>query len=570
MTTAAAHFPHLDPAPIRTADLLAAQLRDAGVEMIFGLPGGAIAAFNDALLNHPQIRVITSHHESGAMFAACGYARLTGKLAVVVVTSGPGLLNAMTGLASAFCDGLPVLIVAGEVPRSMFGKHAMQEGTAAHLNVMGMTQSITKWNAAITHESNAAALFQHAMQVAVADKPGPVLLTLPLDVAAGRATPCHFATPPTNSALLSESVIAQASRSLAAAQRPVILAGSGVRADGGAELLRALAEAYQIPVMTSPKAKGVFPESHPLALGIFGYGGHPSALDYLRQGVDVVLVVGAGLSDIATNGWSPLLKPTHAMIQIDIDATTVGRHYPVTQALIGRAALILQQLLQAAVKSPREIKQFGVKRVHLEAATHVEAGSPGSVEVPQALVELQQILPINTLYSCDIGEHLGFVLHYLTLEGAQDFLLLMGLSSMGSSIGAAMGAKLAAPHRPVVAICGDGGFAMSASEIATAAREGIPMIIAVFNDQRYGMVELGHTALYGRTPAYPLATLSIDVLARGYGAQAVVISQAGELLQNDLVGMAKYGPVVLDIRINRAVKFKVNQRFDHLMSKTSN
>lgn len=544
----------------RVADILVDQLVKAGVKTVFGIPGGTIVSINDALLDRPEIRVVTTRHEAGAMFAAAGYARATGDLGVVLVTSGPGALNCMTGLASAFCDGLPILMLAGEVPTKSFGKGALQEGSSASLNIVGMAEHITKLAVELRQPTAAPAALQRAIATAKSGKPGPVLLTLPLDV-----TSAQIARPGLSSSVdvsfeLDRALIEKVSTTLTMARRPAILAGSGVRNGWGARSLLKLAEKLQIPVMTTLKGKGVFPETHPLSLGVVGYGCHPSTVDYLSEDIDVLLAVGTSMSDPATNGWTPLLKPTEHLIQIDTELMGIGRNYPVSVALIGPADKILMQLDRAVPLRPRALQTFGVKTV-TDPET-LKVGSEGKIAPQRAIWELQQVADPKTAYTVDIGDHLLFAVHYLKIDSPDGFLTMTGLASMGSSIGGAIGIKCGRPQQPVITICGDGGFAMSLSEVATAVKERLPMVIAVFNDQRYGMVERGHTAIYGRTPQYPMDELQIDGLARALGADAAVVEQPGEILKMDFSNLRK--PLVLDVRIDRTVHMPKLKRFDDL------
>jgi acetolactate synthase I/II/III large subunit len=545
----------------RAADVLIDTLAKAGVKVIFGIPGGALVALNDALIDRPDIRVITTRHESGAMFAAAAYARMTESIGVVMVTSGPGVLNTMTGLASAYCDGLPVLVIAGEVPRALFGKGALQEGSANHLNIVGMAKHITKLAIEITDPNSAPAVFGRAIATATSGRPGPVLVSVPLDVTTATISRPGISSEVELSCVLQSGLIGKVARTLESARRPLIFAGSGTRWGHAPERLRQLAERLQIPVMTTPKAKGVFPESHPLSLGVFGHGGHPSAAEYVEERVDVLLAVGTGLSDPATNGWSPALQPSEHLIQIDVDALKIGKNYPVSVGIVGPAEAVLEKIVDATHIGPRVSRRFGVRRYSDPSTV-----SPGaSALAPQrALWELQQILPADTIYTCDIGEHLLFTTHYLEINDPDGFVIMTGLASMGSSIAAALGTKIARPDRPAAAICGDGCFAMALGDLATAVRERVPLLVAVLNDRRYGMVELGHLAIYGRTPSYSCGELSISDLAAGVGAEVQVIESAGQILDLDIEQRLTRGPMVLDVRIDPTSRMPKNKRFQDL------
>ncbi len=433
--------------PRRTADILVDELIAAGVEVVFGIPGGAIAPLNDALLDRPEIRVVTTRHESGAVFAAAGYARATGKLAPVMVTSGPGVLNTWTGLASAYCDGLPLLVLAGEVSRPLFGKGALQDGSANNLNVVGMASSITKLARELTEPGSAPFVLRQAIATATHGRPGPVLLTMPIDITGAMSSVTDIAPPLLETQKVVDlTSIERVAEILAAAKRPLIFAGSGLRWGQGPSALRRLAERLQAPVLTTMKAKGVFPDSHPLSIGMFGYSAHPSATDYLCQGVDVVLAVGSGLTDPATNGWSSLLDPDLHFIQIDTEPLHMGRHYSLSMGLIGPADILLCKITERLPARPRKARTFGLR--YYTDPSVIRNGEEGRIAPQRALWELQQVLPRDTRYTCDIGEHLLFATHYLKIDDPHGFHVMTGLGSMGSSIASATGCASVSPPIP--------------------------------------------------------------------------------------------------------------------------
>lgn len=343
----------------------------------------------------------------------------------------------------------------------------------------------------------------------------------------------------------------------------VIFVGAGVRNQGGSILLRALAEQLRWPVMTTPKGKGVFPESHPLSLGVFGMGGHPSAQRYMQQGVDTILAIGTSLSDLATNGWSPLLRPRQTLIHVDIDIAQVGRNYPADLSIAAPAALFMRELCKRVPARPvgSHEKAHGVERY--EDPEQLGNGPEGRISPPRAIWEIQRLMPENTIFVIDSGEHFFFATHYLQIERPDAFMVMTGLGSMGSSI-SALGIKQARPHRPVAVICGDGGFAMMAPDIATATQHEMELAFFVFNDERLGMVERGNTRIYGRTPSYATTPLDIPRLARSLGARAATVTQAGEIASLGLDALLCKKPLIVDVRIDRQVEMPHNQRLTAL------
>ncbi|HEX4355078.1 MAG TPA: thiamine pyrophosphate-binding protein [Polyangiales bacterium] len=543
----------------RGADVLVQMLADAGVEVVFGLPGGAISPVHDALMDS-SIRVITTRHESGAMFAACGFAHATGKLACVAVTSGPGALNAMTGLASAWCDGLPVLLLVGEVPRAAHGKGVLQDGSAHGLQIVEMARHVTKLAAEIPRASALPHLLRRAIATALSGKKGPVMLTLPLDVTTANVAVPRVGGTITMGQTVSPEVLDELVVLLRDAERPLILAGSGVRGNHAPARLRTVAEKLRCPVATTPKGKGVFPEDHALSLGVLGMGGHQSAREYLNSGVDVVVAIGTSLGDMATDGFARELQGSRALVHVDIDARQIGKSYEPTHAIVASAAELFGGLAE-------RIDALGASRAHTirEVVGGVDrqilssSAKPHRIASHDAIREIQATLPKDAIFTIDSGTHFLFAVQYLETVHADSFIVMTGLGSMGQSIGAAMGAQLANPTRTVAAICGDGCFAMNAFEIATAVAERLPLRIFVFNDGRLGMVEHGHATVYGRRPEYPTA-LDVVTVAKGLGATALRIDGQHQLAEaRELLRVAR-GPVVVEVMIDHEVMMASKDR----------
>ena len=539
---------------LRGADLLVEMIADAGVDVVFGLPGGAISPVHDALIDS-RLRVVTTRHESGAMFAAAAYARATGKLGVVAVTSGPGVLNAMTGLATAWCDSVPLLLLVGEVPRAAHGKGVLQDGSAHGLQIVEMARHVSKLAVEVPRTSNLPHLLRRAIVTASSGRKGPVVMTLPMDVTTTAIRRPRSGGVVTVDSHVSAEIVDEVAHLLATARRPLLLAGNGVRADGAPDQLLAVAEHFACPVACTPKGKGVFPETHPLALGVLGLGGHPSALGYVGAGVDVVVAIGTSLGDMATNGFAPQLQAT-ALVHVDIDARQVGKSYAPTHAVIASA----EEFLGALAK--RDSHHLRIPPHDSGVARHVLAASDrrDRIGAHEALAAIQQIVPRDTIYTVDSGDHFLFAVHYLETTLPDQFIVMTGLGSMGQSIGAAIGAQLAHPDRMVAAICGDGCFAMNAFEIATAVAERLPIRVFVFNDERLGMVETGHQAVYGRRPDYPTTPLDVAAIAAGLGATAVRVESLQELAAVSDVLRGTLGPVVVDVRLHPDIRIPKQDR----------
>jgi acetolactate synthase-1/2/3 large subunit len=546
------------PQTVRGADLLVDMLEQAGVEMVFGIPGGAIAPVHDALLDS-GIRVVTTRHESGALFAAAGYARATGKLGVVAVTSGPGVLNAMTGIATAWCDGVQLLVLVGEVSRQSHGKGVLQDGSSHGLQVVEMTRHISKLALEVPRTSALPHLLRRAITTASSGRPGPVVLTLPLDVTTGQVVPPRGGGRAEVRSLIDPTLIDEITTLVMNAERPLILAGCGVRGDGAPVRLRAVAERLNCPVVTTPKGKGVFPEDHPLALGVLGVGGHRSSRRYIESGVDVVIAIGTSLGDIATEGFLPQLQAT-TLVHVDIEPSQLGRSYSPTHAVVASAAdflgMVAERLAERRTRSRTLLGSTGgIVRHELPSSAKADR-----IAAHDAISEIQELLPSDTIFAVDSGEHFVFATHFLELTLPDSFLVMTGLGSMGPSIGAAIGAQLAHPDRFVAAICGDGCFAMNAFEIATAAAENLPIRVFVFNDERLGMVEIANQRIYGRSPEYPLKAVDVCTLAQGLGATTLRVNRVGQLRSAHATILHARGPVVVDVRIDPDIFLQRTER----------
>lgn len=541
----------------RVADVIVETLQELGVDTFYGVPGGAICQIYDALLDAKGARVINTRHESGAAFMAMGHAKAGGSLPALLMTSGPGITNALTGLAAAHADGVPMIAIGGEVPKKNYGRGALQEGSRHHLDILGMVRSVTKFAAEITNPRAAAAIVRKAVATARSGRQGPVFLSLPLDVAGERVLPMRASSSVATQFEVDQETLAQAAAALQTSERGLILCGSGARHPEAVRWIGTLASSLGVPVATTPRGKGIFPESDPLSLGVFGFGGHASATKYLEGGIDTLLCIGCGLGETGTNSWSPLLQPSKTFIQIDIDAAQIGKNYQVDIGLVGPSHTVLREL---------------VSRVERRTQLQVPAGGIEWIETPDQVAEsvplkpatvirgLQRVVPENTIFASDIGEHTIFALHYLKVNHPDGFQVATGLGSMGSGIGAAIGAKVAKPDRPVVAICGDWGFQMSGMELATCVQDGIGVVFAIFNDARMRMVESGLTRIFGRSAAMSGPQVDFAMMAQAVGAKGYTIRSAKDLKAVPAELFNGKVPVVLDIQIDPKAAFPAHGR----------
>ncbi len=543
--------------PQRVADVMVQTLQELGVDTFYGVPGGAISQFYDALLDQPRVRVINTRHETGAAFMAMGHSKVGGSLPCVLMTSGPGITNALTGLASANADGVPLIAIGGEVPKRNFGRGALQEGSRHHLDILGMVRSVTKFAAEVSNPRAAAAVVRKAIATARSGRQGPVFLSLPLDVAGERVLATRASSSVATQFEIDHETMARAAYALQHSSRGLILCGSGARHPEAVRWIGTLAASLQIPVATTPRAKGVFPESDPLSLGVFGFGGHSAATRYLEAGIDTLLCVGCGLGETGTNSWSPILQPSKAFIQIDIDVGQIGKNYHVDYGLVGPSHTVLRELVSRVERrsTPRPLTE---PISYLEGEQRTDDSVP--LKSPRVIAGLQQLMPANTIYVSDIGEHTIYALHHLKIDQPDGFQVSTGLGSMGSGIGAAIGAKIARPKRPVVAICGDWGFQMSGNELATCVQEKVGVVFAIFNDSRMRMVEQGLTKIFGRSGVMHNDAIDFAAIAHAMGALGKVIRTADDLKSINPAWLTGSTPVVLDIRIDPTLTFPANGR----------
>lgn len=529
-------------------------LRDFGVNVVFGVPGGAISGFYDALLERPDIRIVTTKHEAMAGFLAIGYAMATGRPGVVLTTAGPGITNALTGVASAYYEGVPVVHIAGEVARSAFGRGALQEGSPSGFDSVAIMRRVTKMSVLLAHPGPAASMLRKALSTAFSGRRGPVFISLPLDVACAPVEP----QPVTGTARTTFEIDPDATKRaidwLEHAKNPLILAGAGTREVTSKRALRRLAEHVGAAVCVTTKGKGVFPEDHPLYLGVVGFGGHESVIKHLQKGVDVLLAVGTGLNDFTTNAWTPLLRATRSFIQIDIDSAQLGKNYAIDLGLVGPADQVIGRMLEHRREARSEGRQTAAPLLERQPLVPSARGALTTMEVVELMNE---VCPKDALFTADMGEHLSVALHYLKVGEHADFLTCLGFGSMGSGIGAAIGYQLGAPNRRTFAICGDGGFLMFGNELATAVQHNLRTTFVVINDGRLNMVHHGMMDLFERTPDFSTQIVNFAEMARSMGATGYVIDSKDGLR----AGLAEHdGPVVLDVRIDPDIRLGGNQR----------
>ena len=552
----------------RAIDVFLHYLEAEGCRVVFGIPGGLLHPFFEAVEHHPTIALVVSKHEGGAAFMADGYARTSRRLAVCAGTAGPGATNLMTGVACAYADGVPILVVTGQAASAGIGRGAAQETGREDMDIVAMFRPVTKYSAMITSPESLAQHLRRALRMALTGRPGPVHLNVPVDFWE-RPLQEEWFDPRTyrpNTSTFDRNAVQRTSELLVAARRPVILAGSGVSIAGAEQHLSALAELLPARVATTPRAKGVFAEDHPLSLGVLGFAGHRDAREtILGDEIDVLLTIGASLNETTTFNWNPALRAGKTFIQLDIDADRIGRNYPVDVPLVGDAQSILVELVYHLHRALREGATLGstwgaapsLPRGHMRYSDPDARVSEATPLVPQRWrCDLEEALPDDALVFSDIGGHMLFNVHHLCIKEGQRFVLNLGFGSMGHGTVAPIGAALAHPGRPVFAIVGDACFTMNGMDLLTAAECGIPVIWIVENNNMHGITWHGSKLVGQRRPLDAVVyrrPLEIAAIARAMGLEAWVVDAPGKMQAAVADALGRGAPALIEVRVDGRV-----------------
>ena len=466
------------------------------VEAVFGIPGASVIDIFDGL-NRSPIRFYLTRHEQGAVHAADGYARASGKVGVCLATGGPGATNLVTGLATANMDSIPLVALTGQVPTGMMGNDAFQEAYT-----VGITRSITKHNYLVDDVEDLPGILKDAFHIAATGRPGPVLIDLPKDVlqqSTAKPYPKEAQVrgyKPTYKGHMKQ--IRQAAITLAKAKRPVVYAGGGVVASGAHEELRAFVAKTQIPVTTTLMGLGIFPEDDPLSLKMLGMHGTVYA-NYAMSEADCIVAVGARFDDRVTGRLDQFA--THAaIIHIDIDPTSIGKSVPVDVPVVGDAREVLRELTKL-VERPR-VGPWR-KRVAQWKRDHPLTYEGDDALRPQYVVEeLCRITKGDAIITTEVGQHQMWAAQFFTYTKPRTFLSSGGLGTMGYGLPAAIGAQAAFPDATVIDIAGDGSIQMNIQELATACLNGLPVKVMILNNRYLGMVRQWQELFYDRNYAF--------------------------------------------------------------------
>ena len=467
------------------AQIVCESLIQEGVEVIFGLPGGAILPLYQTLPQYPQLRHILVRHEQCAAHAADGYARVTGKVGVCFATSGPGATNLVTGLANALMDSVPMVAVTGQVPRAAIGKDAFQE-----TDVTGVTLPVTKHNYLVMSARELGPVMKEAFYLAANGRPGPVLVDIPKDVLQeeGEFISPEIADLPgyrPEVAQFSQASLREAARLIGEAKRPLILAGHGVIISQAYAELRELAEKAQIPVSTTLLGLSCFPASHVLCMGMPGMHGMAYANIAIDK-ADLLIAVGMRFDDRVTGRIADFATKAK-IIHIDVDPAEIGKNVKPTVPLIGQAKAVLAGL-NRHVKTATHVDWLSeIDQLKREHPSHLIVDT--DKVLPQYVVrQIWEATKGEAIVVTGVGQHQMWAAQHFFYNRPATFVTSGGLGTMGFEVPAAMGAKVGKPNEMVWAVCGDGGFQMTLQELATIAENKIDVKLAIFNNGFHGMV----------------------------------------------------------------------------------
>jgi acetolactate synthase-1/2/3 large subunit len=553
--------------PDNGGSALIKSLEMEGVDVVFGLPGGAILPVYDPIIDSP-IRHILVRHEQGAGHMAEGYAQATGRPGVAMVTSGPGATNIVTPLADAYMDSIPMVVITGQVPTAAIGTDAFQE-----VDIVGITRGITKHNELVTEAADIPRVIREAFHIATTGRPGPVLVDIPKDIvdptnprsAMEWYWPDAVDLPGYHPQVEGDAALVEAAaRLILQSERPVIYAGGGILKARAAGALRALAELLDIPVVTTLMARGALPDDHPLCLGMPGMHGNYTAVTSMQE-ADLLIALGSRFDDRVTgklSGFAPEAKIVH----VDIDPAEIGKVRRPDVGITGDCRLVIEEMIVAlkALGAPdaqpdRSAWKSTISGWQETYPLTYEQSEPGELLKPQYVLEtLRDNTPEDTIVASGVGQHQMFASQYWTFRHPYTWINSGGAGTMGFAVPAAIGAKVGRPDRMVWAVDGDGCFQMTAQELVTAAAERIPVKIAILNNAYLGMVRQWQEMFYEER--YSEVYLSPDLPDYKMWAQAMgCVGMRVESPEEVLPAIEKANsvddrPVVIDFRTDAREK----------------
>ncbi|PCI45472.1 MAG: acetolactate synthase 3 large subunit [Alphaproteobacteria bacterium] len=541
------------------AEIIINSLVDLGVEVIFGYPGGAVLPLYDALFAQDKIRHILVRHEQAAVHAAEGYARSTGKVGVVLVTSGPGATNAVTGLTDAMLDSIPIICITGQVPVHLIGSDAFQEA-----DTVGITRHCTKHNYLVKDVDKLSRIVHEAFYVATSGRPGPVVIDVPKDIQIFTSTNIHSGAikhrsyrPEVKGDI---SAIKEAVEILAGAKKPIFYSGGGVINSGpaAAQLLREFVRLTGAPITSTLMGLGAYPASDKQFLGMLGMHGTYEA-NHAMHDCDVMVCVGARFDDRVT-GRLEAFSPNSKKIHIDIDRSSINKTVRVDVPIVGDVAHVLEDMLKlwkAAIleKGQQSYADWWAEIDKWRERDCLRYAKTKDTIMPQyALERLQALTKDKDVYfTTEVGQHQMWAAQYLKLEDPNRFMTSGGLGTMGYGFPAAIGVQIAHPNALVIDVAGEASIQMNIQELGTAMQYGLPVKIFILNNEYMGMVrqwqEMNHGARYSQS--YSESLPDFVALAKAYGAHGITVDRPADLDGAIREMMETDGLVIVDCRVEK-------------------
>lgn len=536
--------------PTSGSQLVLQTLKELGVEIIFGYPGGAMLPLYDAIHNFEGIQHILARHEQGATHEAEGYAKSSGKVGVVVVTSGPGAINAVTGIADAYLDSVPLLVFTGQVGRQSIGKDAFQEA-----DTVGITAPITKYNYQIRETADIPRIVTEAYYLARTGRPGPVEIDLPKDVSTLDVTEIN--DPSLNlphyheSEKATDEQLQELLTELSVSKKPVIIAGGGINYSGSVDIFRAFVEKYQIPVVSTLLGLGTLPISHELQLGMAGMHGSYAANMALVE-ADYIINLGSRFDDRVVSNPAKFAKNA-VVAHIDIDAAELGKIVKTDIPILSDLKVALSRLLQ--LNNVKTDFNDWIKTVieNKEKAPFTYEPQNHDIRPQETIKLIGEYTQGDAIIVTDVGQHQMWVAQYYPYKNARQLITSAGMGTMGFGIPAAIGAKLAQPNKNVIVFVGDGGFQMTNQELALLNGYGIAIKVVLINNHSLGMVRQWQESFYEERRSQSVFDVepNFQLLAEAYGIKHVKLDNP-KTLADDLKIITEDEPMLIEVLISKS------------------
>lgn len=539
---------------ISGAEIIIESLKREGVKHIFGYPGGVVLNIFDALYENKDIQLILTRHEQGAIHAADGYARATGKAGVALVTSGPGATNTVTGIATASMDSIPLVVFSGQVPTMLIGNDAFQEA-----DIVGITRPCTKYNYLVKDVNDLSRIIKEAFHIATTGRPGPVLIDLPKDVTSGKT---EFSWPELDMRSYKPTyegnkwMITQAAHAIAKAKKPVIVAGGGVISSGAYKELREFAEHAEIPVTMTLMGLGGFPGTHALSLGMLGMHGTYYANKAIQES-DLLIAIGMRFDDRVT-GKVEAFAPHAKIVHIDIDPTSIRKNIRVDVPIVGdvkRVLVVMNKVLKEEVKEQwAEVRKAWLKQIEdWKSERPMTYTWSDELIKPQFVVEkIYELTKGDAIICTEVGQNQMWAAQFYKYDKPRTWLSSGGLGTMGYGFPAAIGAQLAFPNKLVIDIAGDGSIQMNIQELATAVINKLPVKVAILNNRYLGMVRQWQELFYNERYSYSHLDVVPDFveIAHAYRAVGLRATKPSEVEPVLKEAFKIHKPVFMDFVVN--------------------